>query len=169
MPQCNSKHLRIENFVVRNRKFVKRWSYVSTWLLRTPDPSSQKRKTALHSSWRPRSALQRQLPTWCWNILTGRDVNSAVRSRPNLTSKTFKPSWLNQTGRRNALISVRRPQACNKRISWGGIPRDLPLDELWQQEGQYGISHRHTATCSCRFEAIRRHRPYKTILYPINF
>lgn len=42
-------------------------------------------KQSLHSNSRPRSALQRNPPSWCWNILIGRNMNFAVPSRPKLT------------------------------------------------------------------------------------
>jgi hypothetical protein len=40
-------------------------------------------KGSLHSISQLRSALKRNLPSWCWNIFIGRNVSFAVSFRPN--------------------------------------------------------------------------------------
>jgi hypothetical protein len=94
----------VPNFQVRLWNLIKRlatplcinisiWSYKFCYglpkfckalkqrVVMTPKYQEQSR----HSSSHPRFALQRNPPSWCWNILIGRNVNFVVPNRPNLT------------------------------------------------------------------------------------
>jgi hypothetical protein len=45
-------------------------------------------KLSQNSKSRSRYTLQINLPSWCWNILIGRNVNFAVTNRPNVIFKS---------------------------------------------------------------------------------
>jgi len=88
-------HFGVTNFVVAYQNFCKRSSNSFFW------PRYNKKRPCIRT--RVLGAVQTNLPSWCRNIVTDRNVNYAVPSRPNLI-KRLKPNWLNQTARRNALI-----------------------------------------------------------------
>jgi len=70
-------------------------------------------KQSLHSTSRPRSALKRNPPSWCWNILIGRNVNFVRTQLAEFNFLKISTNWLNQTARRNTLIYIGKPQTCN--------------------------------------------------------